>query len=280
MPERGVVVVPERPVGVGVLVLLGSSSGIDLGHSRLLAEHGAHAVTVEWFGGKNQAPGVCEIPLEVFARALDRLQQEGVDTLAVIGQSKGAEVAALLACIDDRVDLTVAISPSSVVWANVGAGVDGLSSPYRSSWTWHGEPLPFVSYDDSWSSPQSLGPISYRSLYEQSLLLDPEATAAAEIPVEEARGDMLLVAGFDDQLWPSARAAKTMAGRRLDRDGQVEVLQHDKAGHSPVFPGQPLPEPSRYLARGGTAEADAQLGATTWSSIVHRLGLHGAERPS
>lgn len=276
LPERGLLVVPEQPVGVGVLVLLGSSGRMDLERARLLAQHGAHAVALQWFGGQDQAPGVCEVPLEAFVRAIDRLRSEVAGKLAVVGLSKGAEAAALLACIDDRIDLAVAMSPTSVVWGNVGAGLDGAAVPYRSSWTWQGEPLPFVTYDESWSAAEAQGPVSYRTLYEQSIRLNPVASAAAEIPVEQARGDLVVVAGHDDQLWPSVSFAKSLAERRLSNDCQVEVLLSDDAGHSPRFPGQPPQPPSPRINRGGTAAADAALGASAWGSLVHRLALHGA----
>ena len=73
LPEEARLFRPDDPVGVGILVLLGSSGRMDIDRARLLAEHGAHAMAVRWFGGDGQAPGVCEIPLEVFTRALDRL---------------------------------------------------------------------------------------------------------------------------------------------------------------------------------------------------------------
>lgn len=273
LPESALMIQPSIPVGVGVLVLSGASGRMDVERARLLAKHGAHAMTLRWFGGEGQSPGVCEIPLEVFVRALDRLCEEPVDKVAVIGLSKGAEAALLLACLDDRVDLTVAMSPPSVVWANVGPGLDGREKPYRSSWSWQGEPLPFVSYDETWSPEEEQGPIAYKSLYERSLAIDPQAADAAAIPVEDLRGDLVLVAGHDDQLWPSVDFVSTLAQRRVFRDHQVEVLLNDGAGHSPVFPGQPPPPESPHIKRGGTPQGDAELGAATWATITQRLGL-------
>ncbi len=274
LPESALMIRPSTPVRVGVLVLLGASGRMDVERGRLLATHGAHAMTLRWFGGEGQSPGVCEIPLAVFVRALDRLSEEPVDKLAIIGLSKGAEAALLLACVDDRVDLTVAMSPPAVVWANVGPGLDGRDKPYRSSWTWQGEPLPFVPYDESWSPAEHKGPVSYKSLYERSLALDPQATEAATIPIEDGTGDLVLVAGHDDQLWPSVDAVGSLSQRRVFHDHQVEVLLNEQAGHGPLFPGQPLPPASLHIKRGGTPQGDAELGAATWATITQRLGLH------
>jgi hypothetical protein len=278
LPEEAWLFTPRRPHRVGVLVLLGSSGRMDLERAHLLAEHGAHALALRWFGGDDQSPGVCEIPLEVFVRALDRLQDESVDTLAILGLSKGAEAATLLACVDNRVALTVAMSPTSVVWANIGPGVDGRVTPYRSSWTWRDEPLPFVAYDDGWGPYESEGPIAYRTLYERSIAVDPEAAEAAAIPVEQASSDLVLVAGQDDQLWPSVFFARQLAERRLRHERQVEVILHEQAGHSPLFPGQAPSAPSERIQRGGSVTADRELGTSAWTAIAQRLGLAPSPR--
>ncbi|MGH2504688.1 MAG: acyl-CoA thioester hydrolase/BAAT C-terminal domain-containing protein [Ktedonobacterales bacterium] len=184
---QGILVRPdgaEEPA-VGVLVLHGSSGQAQIERARLLAGEGALALAMRWFGGPGQPPGICEIPLEGFVAALDRLQVEGARRIGVVGVSKGAEAALLLACRDPRVASVVAIAPTSVVWANVGPGRDGQTFPYRSSWNWRGKPLPFVPYDDAWA-PASLedGRIAYRTLYEQSLRTYPTEAAAAAIPIE------------------------------------------------------------------------------------------------
>jgi dienelactone hydrolase len=274
LPEEALLVRPAAAAGVGILALLGSSGRMDVDQARFFAQHGAHAMALRWFGGTGQAAGICEVAIEVFVRALDRLSQEPVDRLAVVGLSKGAEAALLLACVDPRLDLTVAISPPSVVWANVGPGTDGLVTPYRSSWTWRGEPLPFVSYADDWTPAEDDGPIAYATLYEQSLLLDPTAAEAAAIPIEEAAGDLVLVAGHADELWPSVSSARALSQRRMDHGRQVELILNEQAGHSPRWPGQPVPEVSARLKRGGTPAADAELGSATWAAIAGRLDLN------
>ncbi len=272
---QGTAVGAVRESGVGVVVLSGSSGRVDVDRARLLARHGALAVALRWFGGEGQPSGICEVPLETFGSAADWLEDKGARRIGVIAISKGAEGALLLACRDPRVRAVVAISPSSVAWANVGPGLDGRAYPYRSSWTWRGAPLPFVPYDESWK-PDEERPISYRSLYEQSLRAFPEARTTAAIPLEECEADILLVAGGDDAVWPSVAFAEELAARRHGSGRATRVVIEPQAGHRPILPGEPPPEPSTTLARGGNAAADARLGRAAWPDILACLELEGA----
>lgn len=270
---QGIAIGEATTNGVGLLVLAGSSGRVDVGRARLFADHGALALALRYFGGPGQSPGICEVPLETLTRAVDWLIAEGAQRIGVVGLSKGAEAALLLACHDPRVNAVVAISPSSVVWANVGPGLDGQVYPYRSSWTWQGAPLPFVPYLDSWQGPSGDGPVAFRALYAESLAANPEAADRAAIPVERTRANILLVAGGDDQMWPSLDFATNLAARRQRSGLPVEIISNPDAGHRPILPGEePLPPSPRYLY-GGTPEADAALGAAAWPRLLACLGL-------
>lgn len=270
---QGVAIGPKEGATCGVLVLAGSSGRVDVSRARLLAERGALALALRWFGGVGQAPGICEIPLETFTRAVDWLFSQSVKSASVVGLSKGAEAALLLACRDPRISAVVAISPSSVAWANVGPGLDGATYPYRSSWIWEGEPLPFVPYDDSQSVGDSERPIAFRPVYERSLASFPEQGRRAAIPIEQTRASVLLVAGEDDQMWPSAHFAQALASRRRTTGQRIEVISHPRAGHRPYFPGEQPPAQSPHYLYGGTPEADAALGAAAWPRALDHLGL-------
>lgn len=272
---EGTVVGAGERRDVGVLVLAGSSGRVDVERARLLARAGALAVALRWFGGAAQPPGICEVPLETFVAAVDWLVEQGAGRIGIVGQSKGAEAALLAACRDARVTSVVGISPSSVTWANVGPGVDGRVHPYRSSWTWRGEPLPFVPYDESWDP--GVEPVAFRSLYETSLLAFPAARAAAAIPVERCEAELLLVAGGDDAMWPSDAFAAELAARRGKAGRQVRVVADPEAGHRPVFPGEPAPEPSTSIAHGGSAGADERLGRAAWPHVLEHLDLLGLD---
>lgn len=203
---EGVYFRPDGDVAGGVLVLSGSSGRIEADRARRFAEAGLFAVAMRWFGGPAQPPGVCEVPLETFAPAVDVLSRH-TDNIALVGPSRGAEAALLVAANDPRIRVVTAMAPSSVVWANVGPGTDGESYPYRSSWTRAGQPLPFVAYDETWSPASEDEPVSFRELYLRSLESDPARTERAAIPVEQVDAHVIVSAGLDDRYGPRTSSA-------------------------------------------------------------------------
>jgi acetyl esterase/lipase len=272
-PVQGVMLSPETPSGLGVVVLGGSSGKIDPDRAALFASRGAVAIAQRWFGGEGQSPGICEIPLETFGAAIDRLAAEGCNRIALIGTSKGAEAALLVAAHDPRVDVVIAVSPSSVVWANSGPGSDGFGWPPRSGFSYRGKPLAFVPHEaEALLSVSQLPPIPYLALHRASLATFADRLDDAAIPIEQARAKVILVAGEDDALWPSADFARALADR-LAAHGKAGVLvTHQQAGHRVLLPGETTPR-SALNAHGGGDEPDAELGRMAWGEIERALGF-------
>jgi pimeloyl-ACP methyl ester carboxylesterase len=237
----------------GVLVLSGSSGRVEEDRCRVLAGLGATAASYRWF-----EDAVDRVPLESFDHALTALH-ERCERLVVLGTSRGAEAALLLGARHVEIDAVVAISPSDVVWAALSQ-----ERPQRSSWTSAGEPLPFVPYDDDWEPDTS--PAELVGMYEQSLETYADREPAARIPVERIAGEVLLVAGGDDRLWPSCDLAERIVGRRSASGLHTELVSHPRAGHRVVLPGE-QPAPPSHLVHGGSPEADAALGALVWPHL-------------
>ncbi|MFI6688269.1 acyl-CoA thioester hydrolase/BAAT C-terminal domain-containing protein [Streptomyces sp. NPDC050485] len=272
-PWEGVLAEPAGGSSVGVLVLAGSSGRVETDRCRLLARAGMTALSIRWFGGAGQPGGICEVPLETFTQAIDLLQTKGAERIGVLGASKGAEAALLLAVRDPRIDAVVAVSPTSLVWGSLGPGVDGESHPCRSSWTWQGKPVPFVAYDDDWTPAEADGePVAYTPLYERSRQTFAEDARRAAIPIERFTAEVLLVAGGDDELWPSLLFARELVSRGASAGRPVKLISTPDAGHRPRLPGEGPPAPSGRFRHGGTPEADAALGAKAWPDIVGVLG--------
>ncbi|UVK47978.1 acyl-CoA thioesterase [Mesorhizobium sp. AR07] len=254
----------------GVVVLGGSSGRVDVGRARLFADEGTSALALRWFGGEGQIPGICEIPLEMFFAATGYLLETGCRRIVYVGTSKGAEASLLAAVHDQRISAVVAISPSSVVWGNIGAGRDGVSWPERSSWSLNRIPLPFVPTDPNWAPEYVDGLVAYRGLFEHCLKISKREAKAAAIPVETASAEILLVAGGDDALWPSLSFATDIV-RRRDKAGKVtHLISSPDAGHRILLPGENTPRSTMH-AHGGNDEADSRLGRKAWEGIRELL---------
>jgi len=257
---------PEEANGTGALVLAGSSGRVEVARADLLAGRGVTALAVRWFGGEGQPAVPREIPLETFTRAIDLLAEE-CDRIVLIGLSYGAEAALLTATVDDRVDAVVALAPTDVVWEGQHEHDD---DPRRSKWTHAGRSVPFVPLDRTWEPPQILP--AYVELYERSReLAGSEVVEAATIPVERFRGDLVLVVGGDDKVWPSVRAARSIAARRARAGLATVVIEDPRAGHPVVLPGETPPDPSRPYQVGGDEDAPQRLGALAWPAIQRAL---------
>ena len=78
---QGRVLRPDRRTGLGVLVITGSSGRVDVDRARLFAQRGAVTLAQRWWGGPGQEPGINEIPIERFVRAVDQLKAEAAIAL-------------------------------------------------------------------------------------------------------------------------------------------------------------------------------------------------------
>lgn len=256
--------------GTGVLVLSGSSGRVERERAQVLASAGVTALTYRWFGGPDGPEGICEYPLESFSWAVERLAAQ-CDRVVLMGSSKTAEAFLLYAADDPRVDAVVALAPSHVAWANVGPGSDGAVRPCRSSWTRGGVPVPFVPYDDDIAVDTD--PPAFEPVYRGSLRTFADRVEAARIPVERFFGDVLLVAGGDDRVWPALDSAREIEARRAAYDLPTTLVTHPGAGHRVTLPGESVAEGGMRMARGGTDAADRELGRLAWPHLRRILDL-------
>ncbi|MGO8301508.1 acyl-CoA thioesterase, partial [Rhizobium ruizarguesonis] len=65
----------------------------DVARARLFASQGTTAISLRWFSGEGQVPGICEVPLETFFAATDYLIELGCKRIVLVWTSKGAEAA-------------------------------------------------------------------------------------------------------------------------------------------------------------------------------------------
>lgn len=265
---EGVRWVPEAPTGVGALVLAGSSGRIDSPRAQLLARHGAIAESIRWFGGPEQHHGPWEIPLELFLGRIADIARD-CDHVLVLGTSFGAEAALLTGSHSPEIDAVVAFAPSDVVWA--GVRPDGTQT---SHWSLGGSPLPFVPLDGDWEPDDDVP--AYVGLYEASRQRFPKRVAEAAIAVEDIN-EVILVAGGDDQVWPAVTMSNAIKGRRTSRGLTTTIVSDTAAGHRTILPGEPTLSGGVRMRRGGTEDADRNLGTAAWTQIKTLLDAGAAD---
>jgi hypothetical protein len=178
---------------------------LDLGHPVLF---------LAYFGMKGLPPSLQKVPLEYFERAFDWLAaQPGIlpNEYAVMGGSRGGELALLLASRYSQVKAVAAFVPSHVVWPGLPKGIP--RPPFQlSSWSYAGEDLPFVPIPYSPALLWGLLTFRQRKMFEQGLH-NTQRVAQAVIPVEKIGGPILLISGRQDTVWPCAPMCEQVVNR-------------------------------------------------------------------
>lgn len=251
---RGFRLTPANAADVPVVVFGGSEGGTNFELAAEIARAGYDTYPTYFFSAEGQREDLTEVPIDQVLPPID-------GPVILIGQSKGAELVLNLAARNPDVVGVIALMPSDYSYQGLGSGMENVSS-----WTYEGDPVPFVSFtpDDAESarnanlgvtarmlSQMLLGaPVRYREVYQSALdSSSPEGQEAARIRVEDTDADLLLVAGRDDGVWNSASAAKRIEERRPENT-TVEILP---TGHVPGAPryaagmdlgGKEVPDPA------------------------------------
>ncbi|MDB5433199.1 MAG: dienelactone hydrolase [Caulobacter sp.] len=213
----------------GVLMLNGSDGGIpDERAARDLAAAGYPTLALAYFQDWNGRPAgvprrLIEIPLEYLFRGIDWLKarpEVRPDRVAIMGQSRGGELALLLGSLRSDVAAVIAYVPSGRLWNGLPAMGDPPGPP-RGAWTLNGEPLPFQIAAFDPAKPM-------RQWFENAV---PDA--ASVIKVERIGGPVLLISTTADTIWPSSVYADEIE-TRLQGQGfrwPVTNLKFDDASH-------------------------------------------------
>lgn len=287
---------PQGAQGAGVLALGGSDGGIPLHTARLLAEAGFCGLALGYFGAPGLPGALVNIRLEYIKTALDCLRTQprvSSDRVGVIGVSKGAELALVSAAtFPDAIAAVVAYAPSCVCFPGITVRGEGRRS---SSWTYEGEPLPFVPYPRRMRP--ALGPrgLALAPIYQRALdQADAATVASAAIRIEESDASILLLSGGRDRVWPSSAMAEALMGRLADagKGDRGEHLDFAGAGHS-FMPWRPNLR-SRLLVRaldearlagfgtgldlGGRPSANRQALQDGWARVIPFLREHLGSR--
>jgi dienelactone hydrolase len=266
----------QRP---GVIVLGGSEGGTPDVEAALIASQGFNTVALGYFGVGPLPKALANIPVEGVENAVHWLQrQPHVDgaAIGVVGSSKGAELALLSASILPQIKVVVAEKPSSVIFS--GLFYEPVNGQLRSSWMYHGVPVPFVNgtvpsavSDQINTDEKAKRPVSYTAEY-LAWLQNATNSDASTIRVERINGPILLVSGDDDRLWPSSfMAAAIMA--RLGAKGHPfadKWLHYPGAGHGigVAYANYTHSTGNDFINLGGSTQANAMASDDSWPQVI------------
>ncbi len=261
---RGTLFIPPTSTGAtprpGVLVLGGSEGGLPSRRAAWLASHGYAAFALAYFHYEDLPERLEAIPLEYFGRALAWMAERpeiDPDHIAVMGVSRGGELALQLGSMYPRIKTVVAYVPADKRHA---ACCGFTPRPY--AWTWQGSPLGFVA---------ARGPNSH-----------PEMLLKAAIEVERIQGPVLLISGQSDGVWDSSVMADSVVDRlkRAHFAYEVEHFKYAHAGHTagrpeivPAWQGTGQhPISGRPVNTGGTPKGNAESSLDAIPKVLEFLG--------
>jgi dienelactone hydrolase len=254
----------------GILMLGGSEGGLSSGVMRMaldLQARGYGVLHVSYFAAPGQSARLERIPLETFDRGIAWLKaQPDIDPsrLAVIGGSKGAEAALIVAARHPELRAAIAGMPSSVAWQGMDWNIlKHIVMPPDGSWSIGGHAIPYVHYAKSFKG-------TLVEFYTDSLMQFPD-NGEAVIRIEQSHAAVLLICGKKDSLWPSCLMADQVKARAEKMNGPpVTVLSYDDAGHA-VF-GIPVaktdPHYKQLASLGGSADGNNAARSDSWPKVV------------
>jgi len=262
------------PAGEGrhpaVLVLGGSEGGFPARRAAWLASRGYAALALAYFHYEDLPDKLESIPLEYFGRALQWLsgRPETVrQPLAVMGASRGGELALQLASMYPALSAVVAYVPANVRYPSC-CGITAV--PY--AWTWGGNPL-------AWQPVRAgAGP--------------PDMLLRAKIEIEKTNAAVLLISGGEDHVWPSSLMADSVIDRLKHAHfaHPFENLKYPHAGHTagrpeivPAWQGETRhPISGRPMQAGGSVKGNAESSLDAIPKVLEFLrgspSDHGSEK--
>lgn len=172
-----------------------------------LLEQGYAFLALAYFGGRDTPSELDRVSVEgVYAAIMEAAQDPRINPncIAVVGGSKGAELALLLASYYPGIKTVVGVVPGHAVFP---AHTFAMNTP---SFAMNGEPLPFVPVP--WSAVPALIKRDLRGAFE-AMLANEKAVENAAIAVEKINGPILLLSATRDEFWPSMEMANAIVER-------------------------------------------------------------------
>ncbi len=264
-PLIGALFFPDDKKKHPAILLLGGSEGgyEEDAFPAVLASHGFAVLSLAYFGIEPLPKSLVAVPVETAERGIDYLLQQPFVAreagIGIIGSSRGAELAIIVATLRREAKAVVAIVPTSIVFAGLKFGRGPVD---ESPWTIGGKPVPYITFD-AWTK--------YLATKDVTLIQQ------AIVPVENINAPILFVAGGEDHLGLSGVMSKMAMERLAEKKHSFadQLLDYSAAGHLILFPPyQPTANTTRLetgygtLDFGGSPEANATAAADAWPKML------------
>lgn len=190
-------------------------------------EKGYAFLAIGYFAGKGTPDILNMISVEDVHRAIQLAAKNkhlNKRKIAIIGGSRGADLALLLGSYYKDIDCVVSIVGSNATFP-------GHTNHFSSScWTFGNKELPFVPVNDA--AVPFLMKRDLRGAFE-AMLKDTVAVEKAAIKVEQIKGPVLFLSATRDEICPSTPMAERMM-ERLKRNRFKYTFQHNaiEGGHT------------------------------------------------
>ncbi|PWV56883.1 acyl-CoA thioester hydrolase/BAAT C-terminal domain-containing protein [Chitinophaga sp. S165] len=204
----------RQPLVVG----LGGSEGGNAWASRhwkntrdSFIEKGYAFLAIGYFKTKNSPPLLEKIAIEDVYNAISTAKKNkkvNLGKIAIIGGSRGADLALLVASCYKDISCVIGLSASHAVFPG------NTSHLSTSSWTYNNKELPFVPVNEDAVPYMMNGKL--RGAFE-AMLKDTVAEQLALIRVENIKGSILLISGTKDEICPSSEMCDRMVRRLRDK---------------------------------------------------------------
>ena len=261
--------------GKALICFSGSDGGIEL--SKILAgvfqTHGLTTLALAYVLEDGLPKQFSCIPIDYIETAAKRLHDMGYEKVGLWGISKGAELALTAgSLLPGLVNAVVAVAPMNTVCQGFKKD-KGIFFIPGSSWSFHGEELPYTAYK---TEKFPLGQVLRESIrakevtmYDLYLPLVQDPDTAAVIKVEKITGPILLISSKMDVMWPSELAAEKIIKRLQESDFRYPYrhLSYDHGSHLFV----PLDLPSAKFFKGERGENKEPARKDRMDSLVQTL---------
>ena len=283
----------------GIMLLSGSDGGVPGKNAipesfvEYLVKSGFTVLALAYFGMDRLPNALENIPLEYFISAIEWFKRQAyVDPfrIGVIGQSRGGELALLLASsFPELIQAVVACAPCNMICG-------GFPHPNRPAWTCHHKPLtPYLSglsnADDDLAEADDIKmaiesnkiPRHANTAEDPYVIADlfaarketPRAQEA-QIAVEKISCPLLLISGDKDEIWPSYFFCELIMKRLSDCNWKFykEHIHYKNAGHGVLtnYDG-PIYHPMGgfWCRLGGTVDGNKNAHELSWLAITNFL---------